>query len=127
VLAHADRVFEAQINYVSTAIDPNSRRLMVRATLDNPDGLLKPEMFASVTIAAGESGPTPAVFREAVIYEGDAARVWVVGEAGAVVLRQIKTGLTNGRMVQVTDGLNPGDGVITKGSLFIDRAATIGN
>ena len=41
----------------------------------------------------------------------------------AIELRQIKAGLTNGSMVQVLDGLKPGERVITKGSLFIDRVA----
>ena len=48
VLAYPDRTFTAKINYVATALDPASRRLMVRATIDNPDTLLKPEMYANV-------------------------------------------------------------------------------
>jgi len=42
----------------------------------------------------------------------------------AIELRRVKVGLTSGNMVEVTEGLAPGDRVITKGSLFIDRAAT---
>jgi cobalt-zinc-cadmium efflux system membrane fusion protein len=48
----------------------------------------------------------------------------VVREDSAIELRRIKVGLTNGTMIQVVEGLRPGDRVITKGSLFIDRAAT---
>src|SRR5262249_56753396 len=50
VLAYPDRTFTARINYVATALDPASRRLLVRATIDNPDTLLKPEMYANVSI-----------------------------------------------------------------------------
>ena len=50
MLAYPDRSFSARITYVATAIDPATRRLLVRATIDNKDGLLKPEMFANVTI-----------------------------------------------------------------------------
>jgi cobalt-zinc-cadmium efflux system membrane fusion protein len=127
LLSHPDRMFDGKIDYVSTTIDASSRRLVVHATLDNPEGLLKPEMFASIVVLGGESQPTAAVAREAVIYEGESARVWVVGGGGFVELRRVKTGLTNGQMVQVVEGLNTGDRVITKGSLFIDRAATLGN
>mgnify|MGYP003337105597 CR=1 FL=1 len=41
----------------------------------------------------------------------------------SIELRQIKTGIVNGRMIQVLDGVKLGDKLITKGSLFIDRAA----
>src|SRR5207245_9759502 len=50
VLAFPGRALTARINYVSAAIDPSTRRLLVRATIDNPRGSLKPEMFANVTI-----------------------------------------------------------------------------
>jgi cobalt-zinc-cadmium efflux system membrane fusion protein len=123
VLAYPDRMFEARISYVATSIDPTSRRLMVRATIDNSEALLKPEMFASVTIIADEGGPMPAVPVEAVIYESDFARVWVVREDEAIELRETRLGISNGRLIQVLGGVQPGEKVITRGSLFIDRIA----
>ncbi len=118
VLAYPDRSFPANISYVAAALDPTTRRLLVRATVNNSAGLLKPEMFASVKILTGP--------RDAIIYEGEAARVWVVRDKDnekAIELRRIKVGLTNGNMVEVLKGLAPGDRVVTKGSLFIDRVA----
>jgi cobalt-zinc-cadmium efflux system membrane fusion protein len=121
VLTQPDRVFETRIDYVAPGIDPDSRRLLVRASVDNADGLLKPEMFASVTIVTSEGTPMPAVPLEAVIYEGSNARVWVVGDDQSVELRQVKLGQTDGRLIQVLDGLNVGEKIVTRGSLFIDR------
>jgi cobalt-zinc-cadmium efflux system membrane fusion protein len=126
VLAYPDRSFPATISYVAAALDPTTRRLLVRATVNNDAGLLKPEMFASVKILTGESDKAVAVPRDAIIYEGEAARVWVVRDKDndkAIELRKIKVGLTNGSMVEVLKGLAPGDSVVTKGSLFIDRVA----
>jgi cobalt-zinc-cadmium efflux system membrane fusion protein len=126
VLAYPDRSFPATISYVAAALDPTTRRLLVRATVNNDAGLLKPEMFASVKILSGESDKAVAVPRDAIIYEGEAARVWVVRDKDndkAIELRKIKVGLTNGSMVEVLKGLAPGDSVVTKGSLFIDRVA----
>jgi cobalt-zinc-cadmium efflux system membrane fusion protein len=56
VLALPGRTLFARLNYVATAIDPATRRLLVRATIDNKEGQLKPEMFANVTsmVAGGE-------------------------------------------------------------------------
>ena len=123
VPAVAGRVFEAKINYVDAALDPNTRRLLVRATIDNRDGLLKPEMFANVTIFIDQGGAAPAVPRDAVVYDGDAARVWVVRDDNAIELHQVKLGLIVGNVVQIKDGLRPGEKIITKGSLFFDRAS----
>jgi cobalt-zinc-cadmium efflux system membrane fusion protein len=125
VLAYPERAFPANISYVASALDPTTRRLLVRATVNNSAGLLKPEMFASVKILTGEGDVATAVPRDAVIYEGPTARVWVVRDDNkAIELRRIKCGLTNGNMVEVTEGLTPGDRVVTKGSLFIDRVAS---
>jgi cobalt-zinc-cadmium efflux system membrane fusion protein len=124
VMALPGHPFTAKINYVAAAIDPNTRRLLVRATIDNKDGLLKPEMFANVTIYSASGSAAPAVPKQALIYEADQVRIWVAREDKSVELRHIKTGLINGNLVEVTSNLKPGEQIITRGSLFIDRAAS---
>jgi cobalt-zinc-cadmium efflux system membrane fusion protein len=124
LLALPGRSLTARINYVAAAIDPATRRLLVRATVDNKDGRLKPEMFANVTIYSASDHPAIAVPKQALIYEGDQVRVWVAREDKSIELRQIKPGLTNGDLVAVEGNLNPGEQIVTKGSLFIDRAAS---
>ena len=124
VLALPGRPLTARINYVSAAIDPATRRLLVRATIDNKEGLLKPEMFANVTIYSPGDHPAVGVPKQALIYEGNQVRVWVAHEDKSIELRQIKPGLTNGDLVEVEGNLKPGEQIVTKGSLFIDRAAS---
>jgi cobalt-zinc-cadmium efflux system membrane fusion protein len=124
LLALPGRTLTGRINYVAAAIDPATRRLMVRATVDNASGQLKPEMFATVTLYAPDDQPSVGVPKQALIYEGDQVRVWVAHEDKSIELRQIKTGLTNGDLVEVHGNLRPGEQIVTKGSLFIDRAAS---
>ena len=124
VLALPGRPLTARINYVSAAIDPATRRLLARATIDNKDGRLKPEMFANVTIYSDSDHPAIAVPKQALIYEGDQVRVWVAHADKSIELRRIKPGLTNGDLVEVEGNLKPGEQIVTKGSLFIDRAAS---
>ena len=124
VLALPDRDLRTRIDYVSAAIDPTTRRLMVRATVNNANGLLKPEMFANVTIYAAGDHPAVAVPKRALIYEGDEVRVWVAHDDKSIELRKIKTGLANGDLVEVRGHLAPGEQIVTKGNLFIDRAAS---
>ena len=124
VMALPGRPLTARISYVAAAIDPATRRLLVRATIDNKDGSLKPEMFANVTIYSPGDHPAPAVPKQALIYEGARVRVWVAHDDKSVELRQIKTGLVNGDLVEVDGSLKAGEQIVTRGSLFIDRAAS---
>ncbi|QOZ46635.1 efflux RND transporter periplasmic adaptor subunit [Bradyrhizobium sp. CCBAU 53340] len=124
VMALPGRPLTAKINYVAAAIDPSTRRLLVRATIDNKDGLLKPEMFANVTIYSAGDRAAPAVPKQSLIYEGNQVRIWVAHEDKSVELRQIKIGLINGNLVEVTSNLKPDEQIVVKGSLFIDRAAS---
>ena len=124
VLSHPDRTFATKISYVTPAIDPTTRRVQVRANVDNPDALLQPEMFARVSIFTSNAETSPAVPREAIVYEGDSARLWVATDDKTIELRPVKLGLTSGNMVQVVDGLQAGEKVVTRGGLFIDRAST---
>jgi membrane fusion protein, heavy metal efflux system len=124
LLALSGSQFKARIDYVAAAIDPTTRRLLVRATIDNKDGLLKPEMFANVTIYTGGDRPSVAVPKKALIYEGERVRLWVAHDDKSIELREIQTGLTNGDLVEVRNNLKAGEKIVTRGSLFIDRAAS---
>jgi len=125
VLALQGRTFKARIDYVAAAIDPTTRRLLVRATIDNKEGLFKPEMFANVTIYAGGERTSVGVRKQALIYEGERVRLWVAHDDDkSLELRQVQTGLTNGDLVEIKTNLKPGEKVVTRGSLFIDRAAS---
>ena len=124
LLAMPGTQFKARIDYVAAAIDPTTRRLLVRATIDNKDGLFKPEMFANVTIYSGGDRPGVGVPKQALIYEGERVHLWVAHDDKSIELRQIRTGLINGDLVEVVSDLKPGEKIVTRGSLFIDRAAT---
>jgi membrane fusion protein, heavy metal efflux system len=123
VLAFPGRVFKAKLAYIGASVDPNTHRLPVRAEVENPDRALKPQMFASSTIVTGVDSVAPAVPEDAVIYEGDNARVWVARGDKTLELRTIQPGRSGDRMVQALAGLRPGESVVTSGSVFIDRAA----
>jgi membrane fusion protein, heavy metal efflux system len=123
VPAYPDRVFKARLTYVSAVVDAITHRLPVRADIGNRDGALKPEMFANFRILTSEASESPAVPQSAVVYEGAAAHVWVVAADGLLSLRNIRTGRSNDGLIEVLEGLKPGENVVTKGGLFIDQAA----
>jgi len=123
VLAFPGRVFQAKISWVAPSIDPNTHRLSVRADVENPDGALKPGMFANFSIITGEAQTAPAVPQSAIVYEGDTAHVWVAGDDDTIAARSVRTGQIADGMVEILAGLSPGEKIVTSGALFIDRAA----
>jgi cobalt-zinc-cadmium efflux system membrane fusion protein len=123
VLAYPKRWFKARVTYVAALLDPVTHRLPVRAEIDNRDGALKPEMFANFRIQTGDIAQSPAVPEAAVVYEGSAAHVWVVAGDGLLAYRAIRTGRNDAGLVEVLDGLKPGERIVTKGGLFIDQVA----
>jgi membrane fusion protein, heavy metal efflux system len=124
VLALPGRVFNAKISWVAPSIDPNTHRLSVRADVENSDGELKPGMFANFSIITGKATTAPAVPQNAIVYEGDMARVWVAGEDGTIAARSVRVGQIADGMVGILEGLSAGEKVVTRGALFIDRAAS---
>jgi membrane fusion protein, heavy metal efflux system len=124
VLAYPGRIFNARLSYVAPALDPSTRRLPVRAEIENPNRELLPEMFASFRIVSGERRLMPAVPQDSLVYDGAQARVWVaLPEQKTVAAREVDVGDTVNGMVEVRKGLSVGETVVSSGVLFIDRAA----
>lgn len=121
-LSFPDRIFTGKIDYVAPAIDSATRRILVRGTVDNPGRLLKPEMFATVTVVIGDDEISPAVPREAIVYHGDRTHVWCLSDNDKLRRHEIRLGLSNGNSVQVVSGLNVNDKVVVQGGLLVDRA-----
>jgi len=125
--AFPGRTLDARVNFIAPTVDPNTHRIAVRARVDNPDIALKPGMFGSFRIYTGEPEDHLGVPEQAVIFEGDTARVWITGPHHSIALRYIKPGKTVDGTVEVLSGLRAGDRVITGGSVFIDREAQGGD
>jgi cobalt-zinc-cadmium efflux system membrane fusion protein len=123
VLAYPGRTFKARLAYVGATIDDTTRRVTIRAEVENADGALKPGMFAKFQIVTSDDSIEPGVPESAVVYEGQTAHVWVLRDDGLIGLRPISAGRTMNGMVEVRDGLKANEKIVTSGTLFIDRAA----
>ncbi|MCJ2035356.1 efflux RND transporter periplasmic adaptor subunit [Methylobacterium sp. J-068] len=124
VAGFGERLFKARVDYMSASLDPATRRLAVRSEVENPDRVLKPEMFASFTIFTGPERSAPAVPVAAIVYEGARAHVWVARPDGAIEARDVKLGLITAGMAQVTEGISDGEDIVTRGAVFMDRATS---
>ena len=121
VAAAPNRIFKARIANISSASDTNTRRVMVRSEIGNPDGVLKSEMFASFKIGTAEPSTTPAVPTHAVIREGDVATVWVEPEPLLFKRRVVEIGIQQNGLTQIRSGLAVGELVVGRGAIFVDN------
>jgi len=125
--AFPGRVFHAVVDNIASALDPVSHRLPVRATIANPDGALKPQMFANFTIRHQDAAPANgravmSVPSQAVIREGDSARVWIQIGANRFRCVDVTLGESHNGRVDVTSGLKGGEKVVTTGAIFVNEA-----
>lgn len=119
VAAWPGRAFDAKVTFVGDAVNPKTRRVTVRCQVPNPDGLLKPDMYARV--ALGESAPrTMIVVAEEAIQEMDGRpHVFVAGEKGRFEKREVALGATSEGLVEVRSGVAAGEKVATRGSFLL--------
>lgn len=119
------RTWEGRIDYVYPELDPKTRTLRVRLVFDNPDGALKPNLFADVVLYGGPKKEALSVPREALILEGDrSAVVKVVGD-GAFAPVPVVTGMRTPERVEILSGLAEGDEIVSSGQFLIDSEASI--
>ncbi|AFU98412.2 efflux RND transporter periplasmic adaptor subunit [Simiduia agarivorans] len=118
--AHPDQLFEGKVLAVSPAVDTSTRNLRVQALLDNNDGKLRPGMYVSVSLQLARTEPVLFIPISAVLHSayGDAVLVIEAGEGDSLITRQaaVRLGLQQGDFVQVLEGLNAGDEIVSTGS-----------
>ncbi|WP_174291783.1 efflux RND transporter periplasmic adaptor subunit [Sphingomonas bacterium] len=125
--AYPGRSFRATIDNVGAALDPATHRLPVRASVANPGAALKPQMFASFAIqriapAGRGSASGILVPSQAVVHEGDGARVWLSLGNGLLRAQAVTVSDSADGTDTVTAGLKPGDRIVTAGALFVNQA-----
>lgn len=110
--AYAGRTFEGRVRYVSPSLEANQRALTVEAVVTNPNGELKPGLFATARIEQPEKTPGVLVPAAAVQTLGGTSRVYVVA-GGAVEARLVTIGQAVDGRIEITNGLKAGEQVAT--------------
>jgi len=112
--AYPDKPFEGTIVRINKALDLATRTLQAEINIPNPGHLLKPGMFARIEVALKEKPNTLAVPREAVSEEGGKPFLFVV-EGNQAFRRPVVTGIEQGQLIEVVEGLKDGDKVVIRG------------
>ncbi len=114
------RSFTGVVQSIAGSLDPKTRSLAVRAVVENPDGVLRAEMFANLQIITGDAGARLSVPNSAVITTGDTSYVFVE-EGTDFVRREIRTGRTSADHTEALSGLKEGDRIAVAG-VFVLRS-----
>jgi membrane fusion protein, multidrug efflux system len=137
------RVFDGRVTAVEPNVDPSTRNFTAQATLRNPDGALRPGAFSHVTFDVGGERDVVVIPQTAVSFNPYGNAVYVIsktprkegekdmqgkpltGDKFTVQQRFIKTGSTRGDLIAVTDGLKPGEQIVTSGLLKLRNGAEV--
>lgn len=113
-----DEVFRGELAYVGASVSEDSRTLPVEVELSNPEGLLKPNMVADLSMVRRRWSSSLSVPQDAVLRTSDGFAVYVVDEDGSGPVarrRSVELGPREDGMVLVESGLRPGDRLVTTG------------
>jgi cobalt-zinc-cadmium efflux system membrane fusion protein len=126
VIAFPDRVFEGKITTLGAAVDPNTRRVLVRSEVQDPQHHLRSGMFANFVISTGEPVHSVAVPLDGVVREGDGTMsVWVTADRRRFTRRAVEIGDQRDGYRQILEGLQVGELVATEGAIFLSNMLTI--
>ena len=120
------RVFSGKVFYVYPYLQPKTRDIVIRLEFENPELVLKPEMYADIHLKAIGKEEGLIIPSEAVIRSGERNVVFVTRDGNKFTPRDVTLGLSlDDHKVQVLAGLAPGEAVVTSGQFLLDSESKL--
>jgi Cu(I)/Ag(I) efflux system membrane fusion protein len=117
--------FEGVLSYIYPYAESQTRTIKVRMVFDNPDLLLKPDMFANVVIEASELPDLVVIPSEAIIRSGTREQVFVQRAPGKFEPRKVIVGVSSEGWTEIKSGIEPGDDVVISAQFLIDSESKL--
>lgn len=117
--------WNGKVEYIYPSLDSKTRTLKVRLRFENPGELLKPNMYANVKIFGGAKENTIVIPLEGLIRSGREERVIIALGEGRFEARTVKAGIESGNYVEILEGVQQGDDIVTSGQFLIDSEASM--
>ncbi|MDB5838591.1 MAG: efflux transporter periplasmic adaptor subunit, partial [Herminiimonas sp.] len=115
-----NKAFRARVDAIDPQVESSGRSALLRGRIENPEGKLKPGMFARVKLILSERANAVVVPEEAIVPQGAKTTVWKIVD-GKAHLTEVKTGQRRGAKVEILDGLQVGDTVVTAGQIRLSK------
>ncbi len=126
-LSYPDKIFHGRIDKIFNVLDPDSKTLKVRVTLENQsvgpaNYLLKPEMFANVSVVYAGQDKRVAIPSKSLVFDKNRNFVVMVNEKNQPLVREVDIYKSIGPKTYISGGLAPGNRVVTTNTLLIYNA-----
>ena len=118
------REWKGQVAFIYPGLDPKTRTLQVRLRFDNPGEIIKPNMYAKITLLANPKHNTLSIPREALIRTGAGDHVIMSLGQGRFAPRKVTEGIESGENIEILKGLSAGESVVTSAQFLIDSEAS---
>lgn len=132
--AYPENMFDGEVSYLSDRVDPDTRTVRARINVANPDGRMRPGMFARIRISdphgvagEGKAPRTRVVPESAVQRDGDEMVVFVPTGQHRFERREVSLGRNAGGLLEILDGLVTGERVVTRGAFLLKAEAAKGD
>ena len=120
--AFPGRVFDGKITTIGATVDANTRRVLIRSEVKDPQHELRSGMFADFVISVGAPAHSPAVPIDGTVREGDGTMTaWITADRRHFTRRVIRIGEERGGYRQILDGVQAGELVATEGAIFLSN------
>ncbi|MFZ3360394.1 MAG: efflux RND transporter periplasmic adaptor subunit [Xanthobacteraceae bacterium] len=121
--AFPGQMFDGKVETIGAAVDPNTRRVLVRSAVKDPRHRLRSGMFADFVISVAAPMNSPAIPIDGVVREGDGTMtIWVTADRRRFVQRKVKIGEERDGYRQILQGVQVGELAATEGALFLSNA-----
>ncbi len=117
--AYPKETFKGTITYVGDVLDPSTRTMQLRLELPNPEGRLKPEMFATIRLFSESQPDRLAVPEAALQRDQNRTFVFVQRNVTEYEVREVQVGESNGTHSTILGGLTEGEPVVTHGAFIL--------
>jgi len=118
------KVWQGHVDYIYPALDKKTRTVRIRLRFDNTDKQLKPNMFAQVNVHSNSATPLLLIPREALIRTGNQDRVVLALGGGSYKSIAVQIGQRNDEVVEIIQGLDEGDRVVTSAQFLLDSESS---
>lgn len=117
--SYPDKIFNGRVDKLMDVLDANTKAMKMRIVLSNPDYLLKPQMFATVTLSDKEKRQAPAISSKALVFDNSQYYVLVLKDKKDIQIRPVTLLSNNGQTAYIASGLQTGERVIASNVLLI--------
>jgi len=124
VVAYPDEAFRGTVYFVDPTVNPQTRTVLVKARLPNPDGRLRAGMFANLELILQVRQRAVVIPESALLLEGERASVFVV-EDGTAQPRPVSPGVRLAGALEIREGLSPGELVVIEGTQKLAPGAPV--